>query len=77
MERLKSGCCTEWIIDLRKRICIVSAETVRVVNQLVELFDIQPAQDQQSEQELIALSKSAQNNPVKNSHHAVTTPTAV
>ena len=77
MERLKSGCCTEWIIDLLKRVCTVRVETVRIVNQLVELANIQPAQDQQSEPELVALSQSAQNNPVKNSHHAVTTPTAV
>ena len=54
MERLKSGCCTEWIIDLCKRICTVSAETVRIVNQLA---DIEPVQNQQSEPEVITLSK--------------------
>ena len=54
MERLKSGCCTECVIDLLKRIRTVRVETVRVVNQLA---DIEPAQNQQSDPEVITLSK--------------------
>ena len=48
------------VIDLLKRVTTVSVETVRIVNQLAELSDIEPAKDQQSDPEAISLSKSRQ-----------------
>ncbi len=48
----------EHVIDLLKRVCTVSVETVRITNRLAELSDIEPPQDQQSEPEVITLSKS-------------------
>ena len=48
----------EHVIDLLKRVCTVSVETVRIVNQLADLSDIQPIQDQQPDLEVVTLSKS-------------------
>ena len=50
----------EHVIDLLKRVCTVSVETVRIVNQLAEISDIEPAQDEQSGPEIITLSTPAQ-----------------
>ena len=50
----------EHVIDLLKRVTTVSVETVRITNQLAELSDIQPTQDQQSEPEKISLTATGQ-----------------
>lgn len=49
----------EHVIDLLKRVTTVSVETVRITNQLAELSDIQPTQDQPSEPEVVTLSTPA------------------
>ena len=49
----------EHVIDLLKRVCTVSVETVRIVNQLAEISDIEPTQNQQPEPEIITLSTPA------------------
>ena len=48
----------EHVIDLLKRVCTVSVETVRIVDQLAELSNIEPTQNQQSGPEVITLSSS-------------------
>ena len=56
----------EHVIDLLKRVTTVSAETVRITNQLAELSNIQPTQDQPSEPEMVTLS-APQSSPSKSS----------
>ena len=48
----------EHVIDLLKRVCTVSVETVRIVNQLAELSDIEPTQTQGPEPEVITLTRT-------------------
>ena len=48
----------EHVIDLLQRVCTVSVETLRIVDQLAELSDIKPTQEQQSEPEVITLPRS-------------------
>ena len=47
----------EHVIDLLKRVCTVSVETVRITNQLAELSNIQPDQTPQSEPDVITLTR--------------------
>ena len=48
----------ERVIDLLQRVTTVSVETVRIVDQLVELSNIEPTQDQQSNPQFITLPRS-------------------
>ena len=48
----------ERVIDLLQRVCTVSVETVRIVDQLAELSDIEPTQDQQSNPYIVTLPRS-------------------
>ena len=48
----------EHVIDLLKRVCTVSVETVRIVNELAELSDIEPTQPQIPEPEVITLTRT-------------------
>ena len=48
----------ERVIDLLQRVCTVSVETVRIVDQLAELSDIEPTQDQQSNPQFVTLPRS-------------------
>ena len=49
----------EHVIDLLKRVITVSVETVRIVNQLAELSNIEHTQNHQPEPEFITLSNTA------------------
>ena len=48
----------EHVIDLLQRVCTVSVEIVRIVDQLAELSNIKPTQDQQSNPHMVTLPRS-------------------